>query len=432
MSKPNIIYMHSHDTGRCIQPYGHAVPTPNMQRFAEGGVVFRQAFAAAPNCSPSRAALLTGEYPHDNGMNGLDHRGGFILNDYGHHLLHALRGHGYLTVLGGLQHIGHDTEAIGFDRVLGNARGPNIEQVMPRVVDFLGGAPDQPFFLDCGVRETHKNKRLFHSSPDEPDSRFAEVPRSLPDTPDTRMEMARFGEALKALDEGYGRVLKALDDNGLAENTLVIITTDHGLPLPAHKRTLSDGGTGVLLMMRGPGGFDGGRVIDSLVSQVDVFPTLCEYLDMPRPEWLRGKSMMPLIRNETDQLHDAVFSELTYHLTYTPLRAARTRRWKYIRSFADESHRHFGGDPGPCVDQWERENGPTRFLAEEQLYDLLFDPAEACNLAGDLQHTKVLNEMRTRLLTWQKETDDPILKGDIPPITTEGLNGPIPAGESRQ
>jgi arylsulfatase A-like enzyme len=297
---------------------------------------------------------------------------------------------------------------------------------MPRVVDFLGNAPDQPFFLDCGVRETHKKQRLFHSSPDEPDARFAEVPPSLPDTPGTRMEMARFGEALKALDEAYGQVLKALDENGLTENTLVIITTDHGLPLAAHKRTLSDGGTGVLMMMRGPDGFSGGRVIDSMVSQLDFFPTLCEHLGMPRPDWLRGKSLMPLIREECDEIHDAVFTELTYHTTYMPLRAARTRRWKYIKSFAGEKQRNFGGDPGRCTDQWNEAGCPKRFLAEEQLYDLLFDPAEACNLAGDPEYAEVLGEMRAKLKQWQQETGDPILEGDILPVKNENLEGWIP------
>ncbi len=426
MLRPNIVYLHSHDTGRFIQPYGHTVPTPNMQCFAEQGVVFRQAFAAAPNCSPSRAALLTGEYPHNNGMNGLDHRGGFVLNDYRRHILHTLRDHGYLTVLGGLQHIGNDTESIGFDRVLGNARSPLAEQVLPRVVSFLENAPGEPFFLDCGVYETHKNNRIFSSAPPEPDARFAEIPPSLPDTPQTRLEMARFGEALKVLDSAYGTVLDALDANGLTENTLVIITTDHGLPLAGHKRTLTDGGTGVLLMMRGPAGFSGGRVIDAMVSQVDLFPTLCECLDISLPEWLQGKSLKPLIQKEKDEIQDAVFTELTYHLTYTPLRSVRTTRWKYIKSFADESHRHYGGDPGPAVDQWSEDGGPRRFQAEEQLYDLLFDPAEACNLAADPEYTQILNQMRERLHTWQQQTCDPILTGDILPVTDNGLSGSIP------
>jgi len=424
--KPNIVYLHSHDTGRFIRPYGYAVETPAMQRFAEEGVVFRQAFAAAPNCSPSRAALLTGEYPHNNGMHGLDHRGGFTLNDYRRHLLHTLRDNGYETVLGGLQHIGLDTEAIGFARVLGNARSPRAEQVVPRVVSFLEHAPDQPFFLDCGIYETHKEQRLFASAPESPDTRFTAPPPTLPDTAETRLEMARFGEAVAVLDNAFGTVLKTLEANGLASNTLVIVTTDHGLPLAGHKRTLTDGGTGVMLMMRGPGGFSGGRAIDSMVSHLDIFPTLCDLLKIGPPLWLQGASLMPLIRGECEQIHDAVFSELTYHLTYTPLRAFRTNRWKYIRSFADASQRHFGGDPGPTVDQWDKEGGPKRFLAEEQLYDLLFDPSEACNLADDPAYGRTLGEMRTRLDRWQYETDDPLLEGDIPPVTRDGLNGWIP------
>ena len=88
--RPNIVYLHSHDTGRHIQPYGHQVPTPNIQRLADQGLLFRQAFCAAPVCSGSRAALLTGEYSHTNGMLGLAHRG-YRLADYDHHLVHTLR-----------------------------------------------------------------------------------------------------------------------------------------------------------------------------------------------------------------------------------------------------------------------------------------------------------------------------------------------------
>ena len=101
MQRPNILYIHSHDTGRYVQPYGYAVPTPNIQRLAEEGVLFRQAFCASPTCSPSRACLLTGQYAHNNGMLGLAHRG-FSLNDYSHHLLHTLRRVGYVSALAGV------------------------------------------------------------------------------------------------------------------------------------------------------------------------------------------------------------------------------------------------------------------------------------------------------------------------------------------
>ena len=88
--QPNILYLHSHDTGRAIQPYGHQVPTPNIQRLADQGLLFRHTYCGAPSCSGSRACLLTGQWAHSNGMMGLAHRG-FVLNDYSQHIVHPLR-----------------------------------------------------------------------------------------------------------------------------------------------------------------------------------------------------------------------------------------------------------------------------------------------------------------------------------------------------
>src|SRR5215212_5656591 len=112
--RPNILYLHSHDTGRYVQPYGHQVPTPNIQALADQGVLFRNAFCAAPTCSASRACLLTGQYGHVNGMLGLAHRG-WSLRDYHHHMVNVLRGAGYRSVLIGEQHIAKEPAAIGFD-----------------------------------------------------------------------------------------------------------------------------------------------------------------------------------------------------------------------------------------------------------------------------------------------------------------------------
>src|SRR4051794_33161625 len=111
---PNILYIHSHDTGRYVQPYGYQVPTPNIQLLADQGVLFRNAFCTVPTCSGSRASLLTGQYCHNNGMLGLAHRG-WSLNDYGEHLIHALRPAGYHSVLICEQHISEDPEEIGYE-----------------------------------------------------------------------------------------------------------------------------------------------------------------------------------------------------------------------------------------------------------------------------------------------------------------------------
>mgnify|MGYP001308609935 CR=1 FL=1 len=115
--KPNIVYIHSHDTGRYVQPYGHAIPTPAIQKLADQGVFFRRAFSAAPTCSPSRAALLTGQTPHSSGMLGLAHRG-FSLADPRQHLAYTLKSVGYDTVLAGVQHVSDDSGSIGYTKNL--------------------------------------------------------------------------------------------------------------------------------------------------------------------------------------------------------------------------------------------------------------------------------------------------------------------------
>ena len=128
MNQPNILYIHSHDTGRYIEPYGHAVPTPNLQRLAEEGVLFRQAFCANLTCSASRSALLTGQSPHSNGMIGLAHRG-FSLNDYKKHMVHTLRSAGYSSTLIGVQHVAGNPRSIGYDNVveLESRRAEHVE-----------------------------------------------------------------------------------------------------------------------------------------------------------------------------------------------------------------------------------------------------------------------------------------------------------------
>src|SRR5215471_10424214 len=153
----NIVYLHSHDTGRYVQPYGHAIATPNIQRLTDEGVLFRHAYCAAPTCSPSRAALLTGQCAHSSGMLGLAHRG-FSLHDYKQHVLHTVQKAGYYSSLIGLQHIARDPKIIGFDQVV-ERKGNRVELVAPAAVEFLNNAPKQPFFLDIGFFETHREYR---------------------------------------------------------------------------------------------------------------------------------------------------------------------------------------------------------------------------------------------------------------------------------
>lgn len=409
-TQPNILYLHSHDTGRYIQPYGYAVATPRLQRFAEEGVLYRQAFCAGPTCSPSRAALLTGTYAHRNGMLGLAHRGA-RLTDYRWHLANFLRSHGYTTALSGVQHeaAGALTKELGYEVLHHTMEAGEISR---QAAAFLQRPHDRPFFLSCGFFLTHRTGKgvQWHNGAASPagDPRYVRVPAPLPDTPEIRRDFADFAVSAGRLDAAMGTVLDALDQSGLAGNTLVIVTTDHGIAFPLMKCNLTDHGTGVMLMLRGPGGFADGQVVDALVSHVDLFPTICEVAGLTPPPWLQG---VPL-----SQQRDEVFAEVNWHAALEPMRSVRTARYKYIRRYAPR--------PGPvlpnCDDSpsknalraagWDTQPAPP-----EALYDLVFDPNESCNRAGDPQCATVLQDMRARLDRWMRETHDPLLTGTLEP-----------------
>jgi arylsulfatase A-like enzyme len=408
-TRPNILYIHSHDTGRYIQPYGCGVPTPNLQKLADEGILFRQAFDAAPTCSPSRAALLTGQCPHNNGMLGLAHRG-FFLNDYNQHIIHWLRPQGYRSTLIGVQHIAKDPHTIGYDEVV-DCGGNHVAQVAPAAVRFLKNAPKQPFFLTVGFHETH---REFATPGPHEDTRFTDPPVPIPDVPPTREDMAAFHATARILDDGVGAVLDALASAGLADNTLVISTTDHGIAFPAMKCNLTVHGTSVYLIMRGPGGFAGGKVCDALVSQMDLYPTVCDLLNIEKPGWLQGRSLMPLISGDATQIHEEIFAEVNYHAAYEPKRAARTHRYNYIRHFGDKRSPVLPNcDDGLSKTYWLNHGWGKQMVPRELLFDTVFDPEETRNLVDDPAYTDALKEMRGRLDAWMQRTNDPLLRGPV-------------------
>jgi len=422
--RPNILYLHTHDIGRYCEPYGFDIPAPNMLRLAKEGVLFRNAFSAAPTCSPARAALLTGQSPHSSGMLGLAHRG-FELNDHTQHIAHTLRKAGYHSALIGTQHITRDAtqfydDVVNYHKIeyTGENKHPKYiraEKVTRAAEKWLQNPPEQPFFLSVGYNLTH---RKYLEPGEAEDPRYCRPPAVIPDTPGTRADMASFKASVRVLDKMYGRVLEALKAGGLEKNTLVICTTEHGIAFPSMKCNLTDHGTGVMLIMRGPGGFTGGRVCDVLISQIDVFPSVCELLQIERPPWLQGKSFLPVIRGETTEINEEIFSDVTYHAAYEPMRAVRTHRWKYIRRFSSRSRPVLCNcDDGPSKTVWLEHGWKDRPVAQEQLYDLVFDPVEVNNLAeqADGATQQVLQEMRGRLQRWMQQTNDPLLAGTVRP-----------------
>lgn len=420
MNKFNIIYLHTHDCGRYVQPYGYPVCTPNIQRLAEGGMVFRQAHTATPTCSPSRGALLTGSSPHSCDMTGLAGMG-FALKNREEHILFTLRENGYKSCLIGEQHIAEDPHTIGYDEVI---EFPNISRrdgghknkaalVAPAAVEWLERHKSERFFLDIGMDDTH---RIWPEPSPEDDPRYVRPPEPIPDNPITRKDFACYKTSARLLDDGIGKILDAIEKNNLAENTLVICTTDHGLGFPRMKSSLYDGGTGVMLILRGPGGFTGGQVSEALVSQIDLFPTVCELLGIAPPSWLEGRSLMPLIRGELTEVNEHIFTEINFHGGYEPARAVRTQKYKYIKHFDNPAFpaRTSNQRKGPTLELWIEKGWRERQYPPEELYDLFFDPNESNNLANNPEFTSVLESMRGRLHRWMVYTKDALLHGSMP------------------
>ncbi|MBO2945598.1 sulfatase [Paenibacillus sp. F411] len=410
----NIIYLHTHDTGRYIQPYGYAVPTPNLMELARGGTLFRQAFCAAPTCSPSRAALLTGMAPHSNGMLGLTHRG-FLLNDYKEHLVSFLEDQGYETALCGVQHEAPDKAILGYEHLLEPEAAPEQEhedvRCAERAAAYIREDRERPFFLSLGLFNTH---REFPERDPEVNPNYVLPPHPFPDTAQNREDMANYISSAKLMDRCVGIVMEALKASGQEDSTLLIFTTDHGLAFPHMKCSLYDTGIGVALMMKKPGLIRAGHVEDSLVSQVDLFPTLCDMLGVEQPERLQGVSLLPLIEGSRDKVREEIFAEVTFHAAYEPMRCIRTDRYKLIRWF-DE---HDGLVPANIDDS------PTKsFLVEQgllstrrepvELYDLYLDPVERVNVVRDEAYAGIYQDLSSRLMAWMEETGDPLLHGKV-------------------
>jgi N-sulfoglucosamine sulfohydrolase len=421
----NILYLHTHDTGRYIEPYGHAVPTPSLMELARGGTIFRNAHAAAPTCSPSRAAMLTGTSPHSCGMLGLAHRG-FQLHDYGRHLARVLGAHGWETVLCGIQHEAPRAEMIGYSRILGEQgyvmrelmKDPNFSSAAwdlanaDRVCAYIRSAGSGPFFISYGMFNTH---REFPKEPFPVDPDYVSVPPEIADTRANRADMAAFIGSAAIVDRCVGRVLDALREAGRDRETLVIFTTDHGIPFPESKSALYDTGTGVALILRYPGNSAAGQAVDALVSQLDLFPTICDLAGIPRPDWLQGHSLVPVLRGDKEEVRDELFAEVTFHSAYEPLRSVRTRRYKLVVRYGDDL-RFTPANVDDCpskkllIESGYRERRPDRIM----LFDLYLDPLERVNRAADPDYAAVLQDLTRRLEGWMRETDDPLLRGPVP------------------
>jgi len=384
----------THDIGRHLHCYGQAsVISPNLDALAADGVRFDMAFATAPQCSPSRASLATGLYPHNNGVMGLAHRG-FDWELTAQHAAAIFTSAGFSSHLLGGQHVTQHHDRLGFDQIHPTADFQEVIASLPR---------ERRLYLEINLEETHRP----YPPAGQPPAGLV-IPGYLPDGPEAVEEMTSVEQTITAMDTAAGRILSALEGAGRAADALVVFTTDHGLAMPRAKCTLYDPGLEVAMLVRWPGGGIGrGTTNSELVSNIDVLPTLLESCAIPIPAGVQGRSLWGSGR-------EAIFAEKTFHSYYDPMRCIRTRRHKLIRNFETAFAVEVPGDiqRGAIF-----RAHPERYSADRpsavELYDLETDPWEQRNLAGDESTRAVEEELSAALWAWMLETRDPLLQGPI-------------------
>ena len=417
MEKMNILMVISHDTGRHLGTYGRKVETPELDKIAEEGIQFDNYFCSQPQCSPSRGSILTGKYGHNHGLMGLTHLGHTMKSDV-KTIPSEMKGAGYDTALFGFFHESidgvYEGEKLGYDHVVkvpDNAAEKVTDQLEAFLKERTASQNDKPFYASVGFEETHRPFWAFE--PDPIDS--VEVPPYLPDTEKVREDIAHFQGSVKALDRSVGRIKRVLDDTGLAENTVLIYTTDHGIAFPRAKGTLTDAGLETALIIRFPKGMmTEGRRQDELLCNIDLMPTLLEIAGGEVPEGIDGYSFLPLLEERDYTERDYFFCELTWHDRYHPMRGIRTKDYKYIRNFEDGPKVYLPYDLYTSLSGEEVREEYSVPNVKEELYDLKKDTLEQQNLAEDPEHVNVLHELRKRVDKWMAETEDPLLKGPVP------------------
>ncbi len=513
--RPNILFVFADDWGRYASAYravdgpgtmNDVVRTPHFDRIAKEGVLFRNAHVTAPSCTPCRSSLLSGQYFWRTGKGAILQGASWDASIPSYPLM--LRQSGY--------HIGksykvwspgtpadapYGTNAFNYGKSGGRfnqfsqnvtkmvAAGKPVEaakqelyaEVMGNFESFLGDRKGgEPFCFWFGPTHTHRKwekgsgKALWGI---EPEALKGKVPKFLPDVPEVREDLADyFGEA-QALDAALGLFLKKLEAIGELENTVIVVSGDHGAPGFTHgKCNLYDFGTGVALAIRGPG-VKGGRVVDDFVNLMDLAPTFLELGGVKPTEAMTGRSLVDLLGSTKTGLVDPartwVVTGRERHVAAAregfvpyPQRSIRTKDHLYIINF--EPARWPMGDPinldgrtpgvgelteNTMVTFMDMDSSPTKAWLvthrnepewrryfdmafaprpREELYVFAEDRDQIRNVAGDPKYAAIKGELNRRLMGELRRTGDPRVTGDGKTFEKPPFTDPNPAAQAKK
>ncbi|MBT3271775.1 MAG: sulfatase-like hydrolase/transferase [Spirochaetales bacterium] len=346
-----------------------------------------------------------------------------------------LRNAGYKTYMSSFTHESTDPVWEGYDEVNG-AKDEDKPAYAERVFSRHVGS-GVPFLLSINTQAVH---RPFMDEYDKELADTMPIPHWMPDDPCTRVDIACFHRYIADSDAKVGQILSDLERRGLVDNTLVIFTTDHGMPFARAKHTLFDPGLKIAFVARWPGLIQGGQVSGELLSNLDFMPTLLDLVglrDKMPPMQNHGSSFAGLLVDREHEQYaewsprEEIFAEHTYGVMYSPSRGIRTDRYKYIVNFEPRNpimHEpfvvHRCGEEK--VNEWFSAPVPP-----EELYDLLEDPTEFMNLANSPCHGAIRRELRNRLFAFMESSDDILLEGPVPDPSGDHTQGQTIPGEWR-
>lgn len=427
-SRPNILFLVSEDNGPEIGAYGDPYArTPNLDRLASEGIRFNRAFVPQAGCSQSRAAFLTGLYPHQNGQIGLATWGFRMYREDTPNIPRNLKAAGYRTGIIGKLHVNPES-AFPFDfQKIDNANfaRKNIRDYAKFAEEFFT-ASDQPFYLAINFPDAHdpwlRQVDGLPANPQNPDevktlAYFGVDPANL------RESVANYYNSMARLDALIGDVLAALQRAGKAENTLVVYIGDHGADFLRGKRSSYEGGLRVPLIVRWPQRIAVGQAREELVSTLDIMPTFLAAAGATAVAALPGRSLEALYRPGQPEWRKYLFTEFHTHGgrdNFYPQRTVRTDRYKLIENLMP-------GEENPGyrftlahlkLTQADIDAAPAHVRAayarmarppQYEFYDLRADPHEFHDLSGDAAHATAFAELKRQLQHWREQTNDPLL-----------------------
>ena len=423
-AQPNIVFFIADDISQeDLGCYGHpTLKTPHIDGLAAKGMRFDNAYLTASSCSPSRCSIITGRYPHNTGAPELHVK----LPDEQIPFPELLRKAGYHTVLSGKNHIFGNTDR-AFDKITRGGEPGGSSDWVQHVKD---RPKDKPFFFWFAAYDAHRGWIISDHAPTYKPEEIV-IPPYMVDTPGTREDLANYYHEVSRFDHFIGLVTAELAEQGILENTLIVIGSDNGRPFPRAKSRLYDSGIKSPWVVHYPDVIKQPAVTDSFVSVIDLSATCLELAGVDRPAVIQGRSFLPILKDPEATIRDMVFAEQNWHVYKNNSRMVRFGDYLYISN-------NYPNQPNLCVeshsdpagqDLWKAHAAGTTTPSQQQIFanpcpaEELFrtdkDPHQLTNLAADAEHIAAIEKARGLLAKWTEQTGD-----TIPANPTPNRNAP--------